>query len=70
MEPVPALLQATVRGVRIMKTKSDCPPKPARDPHEEWRLALIHAWKNRRGYTRPTDVAYPVFDEDFILDEF
>ena len=53
-----------------MKTKSDCPPKPARDPHEEWRLALIHAWKNRRGYTRPTDVAYPVFDEDFILDEF
>ncbi len=70
MEPVPALLQAIVRGVRIMKTKSDCPPKPACDPHEEWRLALIHAWKNRRGYTRPTDAAYRVFDEDFILDEF
>ncbi|WP_167400119.1 hypothetical protein [Novacetimonas maltaceti] len=53
-----------------MKTKSDCPPKPTRDPHEEWRLALIRAWKNRRGYTRPTDMACAIADEDFILDEF
>lgn len=70
MEPVPALMRVTARGVRIMKAKSDCPPKPTRDLHEEWRLALIHAWKNRRGYTRPTDMACRSSDEDFILDEF
>ncbi|MBV1833927.1 hypothetical protein [Novacetimonas pomaceti] len=52
-----------------MNTQSDYPTKTPCDPHEEWRLALIQAWKNRRGYTRPTDTAYPVFEEDFLFDE-
>mgnify|MGYP003363407672 CR=1 FL=1 len=52
-----------------MNVTSDSTPKPRKEPHEEWREALIHAWKNRRGYARPHDAVYTIPDDTFRHDE-
>ena len=52
-----------------MNIKSDSTPKPRKEPHEEWREALIHAWKNRRGYVRTHEGVSAMPEEGFIYDE-
>ncbi|MCE2576550.1 hypothetical protein [Komagataeibacter sp. FNDCR2] len=52
-----------------MDRTSDITPSPRKEPHEEWREALIHAWKNRGGHIRSYDTAPAVTDEGFIFDE-
>lgn len=52
-----------------MDRTSDITSAPRKEPHEEWREALIQAWKNRRGYIRSHDTASVVTDEGFIFDE-
>ncbi|WP_167537193.1 hypothetical protein [Komagataeibacter medellinensis] len=52
-----------------MNASSDSTPRPRKEPHEEWREALIHAWKNRRGYLRQHDAASMAAEEAFRHDE-
>ncbi|MDT8871958.1 hypothetical protein RAA17_14520 [Komagataeibacter rhaeticus] len=52
-----------------MNTTSDSTPRPRREPHEEWREALIHAWKNRRGYVRAHDTLPATTEDTFRHDE-
>ena len=51
-----------------MNTQTVSPQKPRKEPHEEWREALIHAWKNRRGYVRAHETS-PVRPEDGCMRE-
>ncbi|WP_308719242.1 hypothetical protein [Komagataeibacter xylinus] len=52
-----------------MNVQSDSTPKPRKEPHEEWREALLRAWRSRRGYARQQDAAHTVSDEGFLYDD-
>ncbi|GBQ69958.1 hypothetical protein AA15237_0745 [Komagataeibacter xylinus NBRC 15237] len=70
MLSIPACaLAGFFKGFRIMNGQSDSTPKPRKEPHEEWREALLRAWRSRRGYARPQDAAHTVSDEGFLYDD-
>ncbi|WP_186336152.1 hypothetical protein [Komagataeibacter melaceti] len=52
-----------------MDRTSEVNPTRRKEPHEEWREALIHAWRNRRGYNQQHEAASVPADEGFIFDE-
>ncbi|AHI25501.1 hypothetical protein [Komagataeibacter swingsii] len=52
-----------------MNTQAVSTPKPRKEPHEEWREALIHAWKSRRGYARAHEAAHVRPDDGFAHEE-
>ncbi|GAN85581.1 hypothetical protein LU298_13455 [Komagataeibacter intermedius] len=52
-----------------MNTQAVSPQKTRKEPHEEWREALIHAWKNRRGYVRTHETSPIRADEGFMPDD-
>ncbi|GBQ58865.1 hypothetical protein AA16373_1390 [Komagataeibacter swingsii DSM 16373] len=66
---LPAPVLAPSGGFRIMNTQAVSTPKPRKEPHEEWREALIHAWKNRRGYARAHEAAHVRSDDGFAREE-
>ncbi|WP_193731848.1 hypothetical protein [Komagataeibacter sp. FXV3] len=52
-----------------MNTQAVSTPRPRKEPHEEWREALIHAWKNRRGYVRTQDASHVHPDDGYVHEE-
>lgn len=52
-----------------MNRLSDSTPEPRKEPHEEWREALLRAWRSRRGYDHPQDGAHTASHKGFRYDD-